>query len=97
MDNILDDDVWFAVEAYFHLIVFMNEQNWQDWGTKNPFSSEVKPLHSSKVTVWAAIRSKGIIGRFFKHGTVNTDSYVSILEQFVTKQQSVEQQLLCYH
>ncbi|GBP58579.1 hypothetical protein EVAR_40862_1 [Eumeta japonica] len=42
---------------------FVNRQNCRYWHSEN--LKHQKPLHSPKVTVWAAISSRGIIGPFF--------------------------------
>ncbi|GFT19222.1 uncharacterized protein TNCV_303401 [Trichonephila clavipes] len=82
--------IWFTDEAHFHLNGFVNKQNWRFWGSENPYWCEVKPLYSPKVTVWAAVCSRGIIGPFFIRETVTSERYVTILEQFVATQQVLE-------
>lgn len=37
-------NVWFTDKAHFHLKGYVNKQNWQICGTKNPFVSHSKPL-----------------------------------------------------
>ncbi|GBM19052.1 hypothetical protein AVEN_172514-1 [Araneus ventricosus] len=82
--------IWFTDEAHFPLNGFVNKQNWQFWGSENPYWCEAKPLYSPKVTVWAAVCSRGIIGPFFIRETVTSERYVAILEQFVATQQVLE-------
>ncbi|GBO34110.1 hypothetical protein AVEN_196118-1, partial [Araneus ventricosus] len=82
--------IWFTDEAHFHLNGFVNKQNWRFWGSENPYWCEAKPLYSPKVTVWAAVCSRGIIGPFFIRETVTSERYVAILEQFVATQQVLE-------
>jgi len=52
-------------EAHFHLSGFVNKQNFRCWPATNPVELHERPLHSSKVTVWCAISSLGIIGPYF--------------------------------
>ncbi|GFV09631.1 uncharacterized protein TNCV_2937421, partial [Trichonephila clavipes] len=59
-------------------------------GSENPYWCEVKPLYSRKVTVWAAVCSRGLIGPFFIRETVTSERDVTILEQFVATQQVLE-------
>ncbi|GFX86700.1 uncharacterized protein TNCV_1408981 [Trichonephila clavipes] len=80
----------FTDEAHFHLNGFVSKQNWRFWGSENPYWCEVKPLYSPKVTVWAAVCSRDIIGPFFIRETVTSERYVTILEQFVATQQVLE-------
>ncbi|GBL79126.1 hypothetical protein AVEN_92377-1 [Araneus ventricosus] len=82
--------IWFTDEAHFHLNGIVNKQNWRFWGSENPYWCEAKPLYSPKVTVWAAVCSRGIIGPFFIRETVTSERYVAILEQFVATQQVLE-------
>ena len=49
-------------EAHFHLSGFVNKQNFRYCSTTNLHE---RPLHTSKVTVWCAISSFGIIGPYF--------------------------------
>ena len=60
MNNILYSD-----KAHFHLIGFVNKQNCRYWASENPKLKHQRPLHSLKVTVWAAMSAEGIIGPYF--------------------------------
>ncbi|GBM05868.1 hypothetical protein AVEN_11801-1 [Araneus ventricosus] len=82
--------LWFTDEAHFHLNGIVNKQNWRFWGSENPYWCEAKPMYSPKVTVWATVCSRGIIGPFFIRETVTSERYVAILEQFVATQQVLE-------
>lgn len=84
------DCIWFTDEAHFHLNGFANKQNWRFWGSENPYLCEAKPLHCPKLTVWAAVCSRGIIGPFFIHGTITSERYVAILRQFVATHRAFE-------
>jgi hypothetical protein len=76
-------------EIHFHLSRFFNKQNFRYWSATNPAELHERPLHSSKVTVWCAISSFGIIGPyFFKDAreqaiTVTGPHYVHMLENFL--------------
>lgn len=61
----LTDVIWYSNEAHISLIRHVNKQNMLFWGTSKPDFNEERPLHSQKVTVWAALSSAGIIGSFF--------------------------------
>ena len=73
-------------EAHFHLSGVVNKQNFRYCSTTNLHE---RPLHSSKVTVWCAISSFGIIGPYFfedereRAVTVTGQCYVHMLENFV--------------
>lgn len=79
-------NIIFSDEAHFSLNGCTNTWNSRYWDLENPdFHTEV-PLHSPRVSAWAAIWSQGIIGPFFfedEHGataTVTSDRYVQMLE-----------------
>ncbi|GBM26475.1 hypothetical protein AVEN_206164-1 [Araneus ventricosus] len=78
--------IWFTDEAHFHLNGFAKKQNWRFWRSENPHLREEKPLHSPKVTVWVVVCSRSIIGSFFMRGTISSERYIPILEQFVSTQ-----------
>jgi hypothetical protein len=60
VNNLLMSDV-----AHFHLSGFVSKQNFCYWSATNPIELHERPLHNSKVTVWCAISSFGIIGPYF--------------------------------
>jgi hypothetical protein len=76
-------------EAHFRLCGFVNKQNFRYWSATNPIELHERPLHSSKVTVWRAISSSGIIGPYFfedereRAVTVTGPLYVHMLEDFL--------------
>jgi hypothetical protein len=76
-------------EAYFHLSGFVNKQNFCYWSATNPIELHERPLHISKVTVWCAVSSFGIIGPYFfederkRAVTVTGPPYVHMLENFL--------------
>ncbi|CAH1989820.1 unnamed protein product [Acanthoscelides obtectus] len=49
------NNVLFSDEAHFHLNGHVNKQNCRYWSPENPRRKHQKPLHSPKVTVWAAM------------------------------------------
>jgi len=82
-------NLWISDEAHFHLNQTNNKQNCRYWATSNPQQFQEVPLHSTKVTVWCAISSNGIIGPYFFEDdngnavTVTSARYVHMLENFV--------------
>lgn len=82
-------NILFSDEAHFHLNGFVNKQNCRYWSAEQPWRKHQKPLHCQKVTVWAAISAKGLIGPYlFENSrghavTVNTDRYVEMLQEFL--------------
>lgn len=58
-------NIIFSDEAHFHLNGFVNKQNFRFWSAEQPSLKHQKPLHCQKVTVWAAISARGLIGPFF--------------------------------
>ena len=60
VNNLLMND-----EAHFYLSGFVNKQNYRYWSATNPIELHERPFLSSKVTVWCAISSFGIIGPYF--------------------------------
>ncbi|PSN41601.1 hypothetical protein C0J52_17604, partial [Blattella germanica] len=80
--------LWMSDEAHFHLTGYVNKQNYRYWADTNPNEVHERPLHASKVTLWCAVSSHGIIGPHFfanEQGntiTVNSDRYVEMLRTF---------------
>jgi hypothetical protein len=85
-DNIVND-IWFSDEAHFYLNGIVNKRNSRYWGSEIPNLYLEKPVHGEKITVWAAMSSKGIIGPFFfenetsKTQTVNSTRYLELLKK----------------
>lgn len=84
------DNILFSDEAHFHLNGHVNKQNCRYWSRENPKQKHQRPLHSPKVTVWAAMSASGIIGPFFFEDdrghavTVNSQRYVEMIQTFFT-------------
>ena len=77
IDNLLVSD-----EAHFHVHGnhgCVNNQNFRYWSPENPNWSSDKPLHSPRVTVWAAIGGKAVVGPVFIEGNVTGASYLTLL------------------
>jgi hypothetical protein len=85
----LENNLLMSDEAHFHLIGVVNKQNFRYWHATNPIEIHELPLHSSKVTVWCAIFSFGLIGPHFfedereRAVTVTGPRYVHMLENFL--------------
>lgn len=69
----------FSDEAHFHLHGGVNTHNLRYWSEENPHWTADEPLHSPRVTVWAAIGKPGIVGPFFFEDTVTAASYLEML------------------
>lgn len=57
----------------------MNRHNYRYWAPNNPHWNEEIPLHSQKITVWAAIGRQGLFGPFFFSDSVNSERYLNML------------------
>ena len=85
------DNVWFSDESHFHLSGKVNKTHCVFWGKSKPDKVLQQPLHSKKVTVWAAFSSHGIIGPYFFEDdtgnalSVNSERYVEVLQKFLTE------------
>lgn len=85
-------NLWMSDEAHFHLSGYVNKQNFRYWSDTNPRQLHQRPLHSSKVTVWCALSSSGIIGPYFFENergeavTVNSERYSQMLQNFFIPQ-----------
>lgn len=85
------NNIMFSDEAHFHINGHVSKQNCRYWSPINPKLKHQKPLHSPKVTVWAAMSAHGIIGPyFFEDGrgravTVTSERYVAMIEEFFTQ------------
>ena len=64
------NSVWFSDETQFHLNGFVNKQNCQIWGIKNPHVCITESFYCQKVTLWEAVSSRNIVGPFFLWDTV---------------------------
>jgi hypothetical protein len=71
----------FSDEAHFHVNGTVNRQNFRYWDSSNPSFYSEEPLHSPRVTVWAAIGCPGVVGPFFLDGNITGASYLALLQQ----------------
>ncbi|GBM75218.1 hypothetical protein AVEN_73985-1 [Araneus ventricosus] len=55
----------FTDEAHFQMDGLANRQNWGFWDTENPHFCQARSLYSLKITVWAAVSRKYVIGPFY--------------------------------
>lgn len=87
-----EPDFWKQIlmtdEAHFTLSGAVNKQNCRIWGTENPHEIHETPLHDQKVTAWAGVCAKTIIGPFFfREGeTVDGNRYRWMLAHYVCPQ-----------
>jgi hypothetical protein len=72
--------ILFSDEAHFQLKGEINHQNFRYWSQTNPHWYREMPLHSPRITVWAAIGRRGVVGPVFIYGTVNGDNYLEMLK-----------------
>ncbi len=80
----------FSDEAHFAIHGEVNHQNFRYWSDKNPGFLKEVPLHSPRVTVWAAIGCGSVIGPVFVDGTINGNSYLTLLQnEFLPKAQQL--------
>ena len=70
----------FSDEAHFHLDGVVNRHYHRYWAPKNPRWTLEKWLHSPRTTVWAAIRQGGVFGPFFFDECINSERYLSLLQ-----------------
>jgi hypothetical protein len=71
----------FSDEAHFHVHGLVNKQDFRYWSQDNPGWFQEQPLHSQRITVWAAIGRQGVVGPFFFEENVNGANYLNLLQQ----------------
>lgn len=71
----------FSDKAHFHIQGMVNKQDFRYWSQTNPQWSQELPLHSPRITVWAAIGCHGVVGPFFFQENVNGANYLDMLQQ----------------
>lgn len=69
----------FSDEAHFPLHGEVNTQNFRYWSDRNPGWFRQEPLHSPRLTVWAAIGKLGVVGPVIFQETVNAVRYRALL------------------
>jgi len=72
----------FTDEAHFHLDGYVNKQYYRIRGSEKP-AARTKPLHPERVTTWAGISGKGVVGPVFpkEGGYVDRRVYNRILKE----------------
>ena len=85
-DPYFEDQVWWTDEAHIYMNRCFNSKNCIHWGSTKPTDVVEKPLHPTKVTVWCAISSAGLIGPYFyeengRNVTVTGVRYLDLLQQ----------------
>lgn len=80
IDQSFKSHLLFSDEAHFHVDGVVNLQNCRYWDSTNCFCSFEQPLHSPRVTVWAAIGYQGVVGPFFFQGNVTGANYLELLQ-----------------
>ncbi len=74
---------FFSDEATFHTLGIVNKHNCRIWSENNPFITAEVPMNFSKLTVWCAMSSNEIVGRFFfEEPTVDSEDYLNMLKNF---------------
>ncbi len=56
--------ILFSDEAHFSVHGCVNHQHFRYWADSNPNWYREEPLHSPRLTVWAAIGYQGVVGLF---------------------------------
>ena len=72
--------VW-SDEAHFRLDGNVNRQNVRSWATEKPKKVVQMPLHSERVTVWAAFSCIYKVQLFFFDSTINSERYVVLIKE----------------
>ena len=96
-DNIFFlDNVFFSDECHFHIHGGINHQvssflclfasclvfqNFRYWAENNPHWYRQEPLHSPRVTVWAAIGKRGVVSPFLFDENVTGASCLRLLQE----------------
>jgi hypothetical protein len=71
----------FSDEAHFYQHGMVNRHNCRHWAQSNPAWIHEEPLHSPRVTVWAAIGCQGVVGPIFFEENVNGANYLQLLQE----------------
>ena len=69
-------------EAYFYLILPLNNQNNRQWSKSNPYIGIEKPLNDQKILVWCAISANRVFGPYYFEDTVNQHNYLEMLKNY---------------
>lgn len=80
--NLFDNIIW-SDEAIFKLSGTENRTNSIYWSQSNPHVTSIQQFKQPGLMTWAAISSKGVIGPYFYEESVNGQSYLQMLNEFV--------------
>jgi hypothetical protein len=87
----LFDKLYHSDEAWFQLTGYHNRQNERVWADQNNAPAKAsKSLHPAKIGVWAAMSRSRIIGPVFFDSTVNSETYLTFIDEFVNSFSSEE-------
>lgn len=86
----MSTNILFSDKAHCHLNGHLSKQSCRFWNATNPKCKHPKPLHLAKVTVWAVMSTREIIGpySFFENArgrafTVSTETAREMLDWFL--------------
>lgn len=85
-DPRLVDKVLWSDESEFRLDGTVNRHNCVYWATANPGATFAVPHTQRGVMVWCAMTSTRLIGPYFFEGSVNSQSYLTMLSDFLWPQ-----------
>lgn len=85
-DPCLVDKVLWSDESEFRLNGTVNRHNCVYWATSNPGATMPVPHTQQGVMVWCAMTSTKLIGPYFFDGSVNGQSYLTMLSDFLWPQ-----------
>ena len=84
--DLMDKIIW-SDEAIFTLADTVNRHNCVYWDSENPnITKDVDNLGAERVMVWVGVWSGGRLGPYFFDGSVNGQSYLKMLREFVVKE-----------
>jgi hypothetical protein len=83
--DLMDKTLW-TDEAYFSLNGEINNHNCIVWGKSKPTTVLTTTMFSPKVCVWIGVSSSFILEPYFFDGTVDGESYLTMLHKHVIPQ-----------
>lgn len=86
IDNSFDPKlIIFTDEAHFHLDGYVNKQNYRYWGTEKPTEFNIRTHTPERITVWAGLTNRGVIGPFLIESSVDASVYEDILHKAIAQ------------
>ncbi|GBN99927.1 hypothetical protein AVEN_41972-1 [Araneus ventricosus] len=83
---------FFSDESTFHASGKVNKHNCRIWGSENPRNYRELERNSPKVNVWCALSHTEVIGPFFfAETTINSVTYLDMLEMYAVPQMQQHQ------